>query len=121
MNQPKVLAFCGSLRKDSWNKKLMLFAVKELEAQGAQAKVIDLNDLNFPIFNEDDETQRGLPDTAEKFIEAIKEADGLVIASPEYNGGVTAALKNTIDWATRGDGNPFHEKPILVMGTSPGA
>jgi NAD(P)H-dependent FMN reductase len=123
--QPKVLAFAGSLRKDSYNKKLALVAAKAAEDAGAAVTYIDLADYPMPIFNEDDEAEKGMPETARAFKQLLIEHDGFVIACPEYNGSVTAVLKNAIDWASRREGDEdallaFSGKTVSLMTASPG-
>lgn len=123
--QPKVLAFAGSLRKDSYNKKLALVASKAAEDAGAAVTYIDLADFPMPIFDEDLEAEQGMPEKAQAFKDLLIEHDGFIIACPEYNGSITAALKNAIDWASR---SPPEEEPLLafngkvvsLMAASPG-
>jgi len=81
---------------------------------------LDLKSLGLPVFDEDIEEEGGMPEGGAKLVQAISDADALVIGNPEYNGGITGALKNAIDWASRADQNPFAGKVILLMGTSSG-
>lgn len=123
--QPKILAFAGSLRKDSYNKKLALVAAKAAEDAGAAVTYIDLADYPMPIFNEDDEAEAGMPEQAKAFKKLLIQHDGFVIACPEYNGSVTAVLKNAIDWASRREAEEdallaFSGKTVSLMAASPG-
>lgn len=98
---PKILAFAGSLRKDSFNKKVLKLAVSGAEEAGAKVTVIDLNDYPLPILNQDDEAKNGLPQNALALKKLMDEHDGLMIASPEYNSSISGNLKNAIDWISR--------------------
>lgn len=100
-SSPRVLAFSGSLRKESFNQKLVTIAARGAKEAGAEVTVVTLRDFPMPIFSEDDEAATGMPDTAKRFRELLKSHDALLIASPEYNSSVSAALKNTIDWGSR--------------------
>lgn len=113
----KVLAICGSLRQNSWNRKLLTLAGEKLEKQGAGVEEFDLTPL--PIYNGDIEA-KGLPDSAIALRDAIKKADAVVIASPEYNGSMTSAIKNAVEWASRPPENVLMGQVFFVMGTGPG-
>ena len=116
----KILAFNGSLRADSYNKKLVLQACDILKDQGCIINFLDLRSLGLPFYDGDCEVQQGIPEGGQKLIKAINETDGLCIGNPEYNSGITGALKNAIDWTSRAESKPFAEKPILLVGTSTG-
>lgn len=90
----KILAFAGSLRKGSFNKSLIR-AAKEVSPEEMKIEIFDLEGI--PLFNADVEAQ-GDPKRVKEFKEAIRDADGLIIASPEYNHGMTGVTKNAIDW-----------------------
>lgn len=116
----KILLFSGSLRKASWNKKLVAAAAKIL----AQDKTIiptvaDLQALEIPVYDGDIE-EKGIPEGVRRLGEMISAADALVISSPEYNGAMAGSLKNAIDWVSRLRPVPLAEKPVLLMGASPG-
>lgn len=116
----KLLLFAGSLRKDSLNKKLLAAAHKILEAKtGLDCVVVDLQPLTLPVYDGDLEAQ-GMPENVKMLGQLIDEADGLVIATPEYNGSISGALKNTIDWVSRLKPMPLSAKPVLLLGASPG-
>jgi chromate reductase len=118
MEQPvRILGFVGSLRKGSYNKTLMRAAV-ELKPEDATIEVFDLEGI--PPFNQDLERQP--PQIVKEFKAKIREADALLIASPEYNYSVPGVLKNAIDWASRPYGdNAFEGKPVAIMSASVGS
>ncbi|MEH2075379.1 MAG: NAD(P)H-dependent oxidoreductase [Nostoc sp.] len=123
---PKILAFAGSTRIDSYNKKLVKVAAAGAKAAGAEVTYIDLRDLPLPLFDEDLEAQEGLPANARTFKDLLISHQGLLIASPEYNSSLTAVLKNAIDWASRPAPNEaplaaFAGKVATIMSASPGA
>ena len=122
----KILALAGSTRKDSFNKKLLKVAAAGATATTADVTIIDLNDLPMPLFDEDLEANEGIPENAMKFKQLLKQSDGILIASPEYNGSYSAVLKNAIDWASRqAEGEKilecFKNKTVTLMSSSPGA
>ncbi len=123
----KILAFAGSSRKDSVNKKLVIIAAKAAKNAGAAVTVIDLADYPMPIYNQDLETEQGMPDKAHDFKQLLIEHDGFLIASPEYNSAFSPLLKNAIDWASRAESKDepplqaFKGKFVSIMAASPGA
>lgn len=125
-NPPKILAFAGSTREGSYHKKLVKIAAEGARAAGAEVTYIDLRDLPMPLFDEDLESQEGLPVNARKWKDLLIAHQGFLIASPEYNSSITAILKNAIDWASRpspGEASLacFSDKVAVLMSTSPGA
>lgn len=122
----RILAFAGSLRKDSYNKKLVQIGVRAARQAGAEVTCIDLKDYPLPIFDEDLEKASGMPENGKKLKQMFIEHDGLMISAPEYNSSITAVLKNTIDWVSRSaPGEPslaaFTGKAAVLMSASPGA
>jgi chromate reductase len=114
----RVLGFAGSLRAASYNRMLLRAAV-ELAPEGMEVEVFDIGGI--PLFNEDVEAA-GTPPAVEAFREAIRRADALLIATPEYNHGVPGVLKNAVDWASRPPRkSALAGKPAAVFGASPGA
>ena len=112
----KILGFVGSLRKGSYNKALMRAAL-ELTPEDAALEVFDLEGI--PPFNQDLENQP--PRIVREFKAKIRNADALLIATPEYNYSVPGVLKNAIDWASRPyEDNVFEGKPVAVMSASVG-
>lgn len=123
---PKILAFAGSTREASFNKKLVKVAMAGARAAGADTTFLDLRDLNLPLFDEDLEASKGLPEGGKRLKDMLRAHHGLLISSPEYNSSVSAVLKNAIDWASRPEpGEPplscFNDKVAGLMGSSPGA
>jgi len=106
----KILAFAGSLRKESYNKKLARLAAAAARAAGAEVTELDLRDYPLPVFDEDLEKSAGLPAEARRLKEMFLAHQGLILACPEYNSSITAALKNTIDWVSR----PVPGEPALA-------
>src|SRR5688500_15705787 len=100
-NVPKILAFAGSTRVESYNKKLVRIAIEGARAAGAEVTHIDLRDLPLPVFDEDLESSSGLPENARKLKELFLNHQGLLISAPEYNSSITGVLKNTLDWVSR--------------------
>ena len=117
---PRFLAFSGSARRESLNRKLLAVLVDAVQSLKAEVTVADLNTYELPLYHGDLEDASGLPSSAVRLIEEIQQHDGLLIASPEYNSMMTPLLKNTIDWCTRGDDNPFVGKIVAVVSASPG-
>lgn len=113
MSEPRILVFGGSLRAESYNQKLAIIAAAAATAAGAKVTLIALRDYRMPIFDEDLEAGEGMPENARKLKALFAENDGLIIASPEYNSGITAALKNAIDWVSRATSED--EQPLSVL------
>ncbi|MEM0140116.1 MAG: NAD(P)H-dependent oxidoreductase [Ferroplasma sp.] len=116
MEKIKIAAFGGSLRKQSYNSYLLENA-RELMPENSEMEILDIK--NFPMMNQDEENN--YPENVKEFKKKIKEADGILIATPEYNYSVPGYLKNAIDVASRPYGdNPFVGKPVAVMSASIG-
>jgi NAD(P)H-dependent FMN reductase len=123
---PRILAFAGSTRRESFNKKLVPIAVKGAREAGAEVTLLDLKGFPLPLFDQDLEAEQGMPDNGTKLKRLFIEHDGLLISSPEYNSSITAVLKNAIDWVSRPapDEPPlvaFRGKVAALMSASPGA
>ncbi len=122
----KILAFAGSSRKDSVNKKLVRIAASGAEKAGAQVTVIDLADYPMPVFDADLEKQQGIPEQALAFKKLLIEHHGFLISSPEYNSAFSPLLKNVLDWASRSESNDepplqaYKNKAVSIMAASPG-
>jgi len=112
----QILGISGSLRKASYNTAI-LRACAELMPSGMTLTIAEIGDL--PLFNQD-VFDAGLPASVQRVRNAITAADGLLIASPEYNFSVTPALKNAIDWASRPPNPCFTNKPIALFSASGG-
>lgn len=125
MNQPKILAFAGSTRTGSFNKKLICTAAQMARDAGAVVTQIDLRDYAMPLYDGDLESEHGLPDNAKRLKQLMWEHQGFLIAAPEYNSSITGVLKNAIDWTSRPQPE---EKPLIaysgkvaaLLSTSPG-
>jgi len=125
-SKPRILAFAGSLRANSYNKRLVRLAGAAAAEAGAEVSYLDLKDFPLPVFDEDLETAGGEPANARKIKDMMLASDGFLISAPEYNSSISAALKNAIDWASRTTGNEgplacFTGKVIGLLSASPGA
>jgi NAD(P)H-dependent FMN reductase len=125
MTPPRILAFAGSARRESFNKKLIKIATAGAEAAGASVTLIDLADFELPLFNQDLEAEKGLPEKAVALKKLFVEHDGLLMSCPEYNSSITPLWKNTIDWISRqapGESPlaAFKGKVATIMSASPG-
>src|ERR1700722_3529976 len=123
---PRILAFAGSLRRESFNKKLVPIAAKGARDGGPLAPLIGLEDFPLPLFDQDLEAELGMPENGMKLKKLFIDHEGLLIASPEYNSSITGVLKNAIDWVSRpAPGEPplvaFRGKVATLMSASPGA
>lgn len=112
-----VVAFSGSLRKDSFNTKLLHAAV-DLSPPDMTIEVVSLVDI--PLFNGDLLVGDEFPPAVASMRESVRAADALLFVSPEYNYSVPAVLKNGIDWISRGPNPPAVGKCAAIMGASPG-
>jgi chromate reductase, NAD(P)H dehydrogenase (quinone) len=126
MNQAHLLAFAGSNRKESHNRKALALAVAGARDAGANVTVADLRDFPMPLYDADEHAAAGLPAGMLALRKLMMSANGLLIASPEYNASITPLLKNTIDWLSQSvDGAsgslPFQNKVCGLLGASPGA
>lgn len=122
----RILAFSGSLREKSLNRKLLATTVEGARSAGAEVEVLDLRDVEVPIYNGDLEEAEGIPEAILGFTKRVRAADGLLIASPEHNSSVPSVLKNTIDWASRDREGPqrrfcFDGKLVALIAASPGS
>lgn len=127
MKKPKILAFAGSLRKDSYNKKLVKIAMEGAQEAGVEVTYIDLRDYPLPIYDQEIEDSQGLPENALKLKKLMLEHDGFLLSCPEYNSSMSGVFKNVIDWTSR-TATPdevylccFIDKVVTLMSASPGA
>jgi chromate reductase len=117
--QIHVLAIAGSLRAASYNRQLLQNAVR-LAPVGMTVRLFDL--AAIPLYNSDLDTTELRPEPVAALKQSIEAADGLLLATPEYNHGVPGVLKNAIDWASRPEGmSPLRSKPVAIVGASIGA
>jgi NAD(P)H-dependent FMN reductase len=118
---PRILAFSGSAQRESLNRKFLAVAVTAVREAGGEVTLLDLNDYVLPLYHGDLEETSGLPANAAKLIGHIQGHHALLVASPEYNSMITPLLKNTLDWCSVADENPFIGKVASVISASPGA
>jgi len=121
----KILAFAGSTRRESFNRKLIRWAAQVAEDQGAEITLVELSDYPLPLYNGDLEQESGIPENADQLYQLMKDHQALLIASPEYNSSLSPLLKNTIDWVSRPrPGDPrlaaFTGKVAALLSASPG-
>jgi NAD(P)H-dependent FMN reductase len=116
----KLLAFAGSLRRESLNKRLARLAADLARARGAEVDLADFREFELPVYDGDLEAERGLPPGAEALRARLAAADGLLVATPEYNNSVPGPVKNAVDWLSRAKPNPLRDRPALVLSASPG-
>lgn len=114
----RVLSFGASTSSTSINKKLALFASRQLE--NADIDYVELNDFELPIFSVDLEKEIGHPEAAVRLKDHIRNADGILISFAEHNGNYAAVFKNLLDWISRVEKSTFLGKPMFLMATSPG-
>jgi len=125
-NKPKILVMAGSMRRDSFNKKLAKIAAEEARSADAEVTLVDLEDFNLPLYNGDHEENEGLPEGAKKLKQLMIQQDGFLFASPEYNSSISGVFKNAIDWASRPEKDDasylvaFRGKVAGIMSASPG-
>lgn len=115
-----LIGLSGSLRRGSYNTGL-LHAAAALMPQGNQLTVRTIHGI--PLYDADGEEASGVPATVEELKDAIATAEGLLIATPEYNNSIPGPLKNAIDWLTRPPADiqrVFRGKPVAVIGATPG-
>lgn len=114
----KILAFGASTSSTSINRKLAHFAAQLVP--DAEVTELDLRDYQLPIYSSDLEDSDGKPADAQRFVDAIKNHDAVVVSLAEHNGSYTAAFKNLYDWASRIEPKVWSGKPMLLLATSPG-
>ena len=115
----RVLGISGSLRRDSYNTRLLRHAGELFEADGAQFEIYDrLKDV--PPYDEDDELEDA-PEAVSRIRDAVRAADAVFFTTPEYNSSIPGALKNALDWVSRPLAtNAIRNKPVAVIGASAG-
>lgn len=119
MQTVHLLGLCGSLRKSSSNDAILRTVAEELLPAQALMEIPSLHDI--PLYNEDlDLTESSTPVSVSLLRQMVANADGLLIASPEYNHGMSGVIKNTLDWLSRPHGKSvLKNKPVLIMTASP--
>lgn len=112
----RVVGICGSLREASINRTLLRLATS-VAPPALEVQEVGLRDI--PMFNAD-VLSVGMPRSVQKLRSDIREADAVVIATPEYNFSIPGVLKNALDWVSRGEDQPLAFKPVAILSASPG-
>ncbi len=123
---PRILAFAGSARRESFNRRLLRIGAEIARQAGAEVTLLEFRELPLPLFDQDMEAEQGLPENARKLKSLMKAHDGFLICAPEYNSSITPLLKNAIDWASRPVPDEkalecFSGKTAGLLSASPGA
>jgi len=123
----RILAFAGSARSGSFNKRLVKIAAQGASENGGEVTYVDLADYEVPVFNADREKAEGMPAKIEELQSLFFSHDAFLLATPENNGFFTALLKNTLDWVSRTSTttkkvglDAFNAKPVGLLSASPG-
>ena len=125
MPAPRILAFSGSARRESFNQRLVTVAAGIAEQAGAEVTLINLGDYPLPLMNQDLERDEGQPESAAKLKALMAAHDGFLISAPEYNSSMTPLLKNALDWASRSTADEsgmvaYQDKAAVLLSASPG-
>jgi len=118
-NAIRLLVFDGSLRKESFNRRLAQLAAQCVENYGGHVDRGTLAEFDCPSYSFDVERASGIPKGSQELCRRLKACDAFVIASPEYNASCPGVLKNVIDWTSRFKPQPFNGKQCLLMSASP--
>lgn len=117
MNQTmKIVGMTGSLRKGSYNRGILRY-ISQIVPQSVKYEIIDVTAL--PFYNQDFDVT-GYPESVKQFKAQLRDADGVLLATPEYNYSIPPVLKNALDWASRGDEKPLFGKPAAIISASIG-
>ena len=114
----KIIAFGASNSTNSINRQFAKWTAEQLVE--VEVNLLDLNEFEMPIFSPERQKEQGIHEHAVTFKNLIKEADGIIISFAEYNGSFSAAFKNIFDWMSRIERPIWADKPMFLMGTSPG-
>jgi chromate reductase len=117
----RVLAFAASLRKGSWNRRLLDVGVSLAREAGAELDVAEFRQFEMPMYDGDADGEQGLPPGARQLATRLQAADALLLAVPEYNYSIPGGLKNAIDWVSRVRPMPWRGKSIYLLSASPSA
>lgn len=120
MSEPNILVFAGSVRTGSLNEQLAAYAARALRALGAKVTHISLKDYPLPLYDGDLEAHEGPPENASKLRDLFAAHQGIFIAGPEYNAGITPLTKNTLDWVSRVDIGVFRARAFALGAASEG-
>jgi chromate reductase len=116
----RLLAFAASLRRASWNRRLITVAVAAAERAGASVDLADFHEFDVPIFDGDVLAETGVPQGALELARRVAAVDGMLISSPEYNYSLPGTLKNLIDWVSRLRPVPIRGKTAMLLAASNG-
>ena len=114
-----IVGLSGSLRKASSNTKLLKYIEKKIKLKDGDIH-LSFGNINLPLYNDDLEKEAGIPETVIKLGETLSRASGIMISTPEYNKGISGALKNSFDWMSRLKPNPFTSKTIAIVSATDG-
>ncbi len=122
---PRLVAFGGALRRESFNQRLVALAAQCARDAGAEVELVALRDFPMPVYDEDLEREQGLPEGVKRFRALLQQSDGFLISAPEYNSSISGALKNAIDWASRQQPGEtplacFKDRVCGLLAASPG-
>jgi chromate reductase, NAD(P)H dehydrogenase (quinone) len=122
----KILAISGSLREHAFTTRILRVAAEGAREAGAEITFVDLREYPMPIYNEDDHRANGYDADAARLQDLVAESEGLLVASPEYNGSIPGGLKNAIDWLSRksdkyATNEVFKDKWGAMITSSPGS
>lgn len=116
-DQLNIVAISGSLRTKSFNTSLL----RAMQSMAGESMAMDIATLKgIPVYDGDDEEATGVPQIVTELAEKIRAADGVIIATPEYNFSIPGGLKNATDWISREKNQPFGNKPVGVVGAAAG-
>jgi chromate reductase, NAD(P)H dehydrogenase (quinone) len=115
----KILLMAASTRKESYNKELINLIGKMANKQEIEVLKLNFNDFSLPLYDGNLEEKSGLPFAATMFIAEMKNSEGLILASPEYNFSIPGTIKNLIDWVSREKTMPWSKYPIMLCSASP--
>jgi chromate reductase, NAD(P)H dehydrogenase (quinone) len=116
----RLLAFAASLRRASWNRRLIAIAAAAAERVGAAIDAADFHEFDVPLFDGDVLAASGVPPGALELARRVAGADGVMIASPEYNFSLPGTIKNLIDWLSRIKPVPVRGKTAMLLSASNG-
>ncbi len=108
----KILILAGSVRKESFNRRLARLVADAVLAAGGEPTLVELSDYPLPLVNEDLQAEQGVPAPAQQLKQLFVDHPAFVLCCPEYNSGITPLLKNTLDWISRKEGN---EPPLVAF------
>ena len=109
-----LLGISGSLRAESTNRKLIRAAARQYGVPFIEA------DIRFPLYDGDEEREKGVPAEVQALADQIAGAEAVVISTPEYNQSLSGSLKNALDWISRTEGKPWAGKPVALMSAASG-